>query len=87
MSLTETQQTPAKMLANYLLANNMTQDDAAAKLKTSRFSVNYLINNKRTITAAMAIKLERLTGIPARTWMYAQVELDLQKCKIKARTK
>ena len=49
----------------------------AAALKVSRQTVNELLNERRSLTSLMALRLSLLFGNSSRFWMNAQVALDL----------
>jgi len=55
--------------------------DLAAAIKVSRQSVNELINEKRALSAAMALRLSRFFGNSPEFWLNAQRELDLWEAK------
>jgi addiction module HigA family antidote len=65
----------------------ITQGRLAEALHVSRLSVNQLCNNKRAITAEMALRLERVSGIPAAHWMEIQADYDLWWAEQKAGAK
>ncbi len=60
---------PGEFLAEWLADNRMTQQDAAARLGVSRKQVNEIANGRAPITAESAIRLARLTDIPADSWL------------------
>ena len=49
----------------------------------SKTEINLVVHGKRGITVALAIKLEKVFGISAETWMNLQIkyEIDLVKKK------
>jgi addiction module HigA family antidote len=51
--------------------------DLAAAIKVSRQTVNELINEKRALSASMALRLSRFFGNSPEFWLNAQRELDL----------
>ena len=51
--------------------------DLAKAIKVSRQTVNELINEKRALSAAMALRLSRYFGNSAEFWLNAQREVDL----------
>ena len=51
--------------------------DLAKAIKVSRQTVNELINEKRALSAAMALRLSRFFGNSPEFWLNAQRELDL----------
>jgi addiction module HigA family antidote len=58
-------------------ANGLTQEQLADALGVSRLTVNQLVNNRRSITADMALRLEHLTGVSASQWLTLQQNYDL----------
>jgi addiction module HigA family antidote len=57
--------------------NKLTQDQLADALGVARLTVNQLVNEKRSITPDMAVRLEKLTGISASHWLTLQQNYDL----------
>lgn len=66
---------------------DITQQQLAEALSVSRLTVNQLCNNKRSITAEMALRLERVSGVAAEHWMELQAHYDLWWARQKAGTK
>lgn len=60
-------------------ALQLTQEEAADKLRMSRTNLSSILNGHRALSAAVAIKLEKLVGNPASYWMRLQAEEDLEK--------
>ena len=63
--------------AHFLQLEGVTQDKLANALRVSRHSVNELMNNRRSITAPMALRLARVLGTDPHFWMNLQMERDL----------
>lgn len=64
----------------------ITQQELADAADVSRHSINELLNDKRNLTAEMAVRLERVFGGDpnARWWLHAQGARDLwEASKIK----
>ena len=76
---------PGDVLLDELEARKMAKADFAGRLgmKPSHFSE--LLHGKRHVSAAVALKLEKLLGIPAEYWMRVQVYYDLFMERIKQR--
>ncbi len=55
----------------------ITQGQLADKLGVSRQNFNTILNGKRAITPAMAMRLERVLGVEAQTWMNLQLAVDM----------
>ena len=51
--------------------------DLAKAIRVSRQTVNELINEKRAVSAAMALRLSRYFGNSAEFWLDAQRAVDL----------
>ena len=47
----------------------------------SRLTVNEIINDRRTVTAEMALRLEAVTRISASMWLNLQRNVDLHRAK------
>jgi addiction module HigA family antidote len=73
-----TPKTPGEVLKEYIFdAKGITQDGLARALGVSRLTVNQLVNGKRSITAEMALRLERVLGTTAEFWLNLQRDVDL----------
>jgi addiction module HigA family antidote len=68
---------PSVHIRELLDANRLTQDQLADAIGVSRLTVNQLVNDKRSVTPDMAIRLEKLTGISASHWLTLQQNYDL----------
>ena len=55
----------------------LTQDELAERLGVSRGTVNRLMRKRQALSAEMALRLERLTGVSALTWLSIQAHHDL----------
>lgn len=78
--------TPARELRRLLREQGLTQDEAADRLDVSRYSVNQIVNSRRTVTAEMALKLEGLyPNYPAEHWLRLQNHHDLRRLRDAAR--
>lgn len=60
-----------------LLEFNLTQGDLADLLGVSRRSINQLVNEKRSITADMALRLAKFTNTSPQLWLNLQTAVDL----------
>ena len=59
----------------------ITQDDLSAAMRVSRLTVNQLINDKRTVTAEMALRLARVLRTTPEFWLDLQRGVDLFEAK------
>lgn len=55
----------------------MTQKDFAQRLGVSRLTVSEVLNQKRPVTADLAMRLGRLLGNGPEVWLRMQLTLDL----------
>ncbi|SDQ28116.1 HigA family addiction module antitoxin [Brevundimonas sp. 374] len=79
---TWTPATPAELLRGKLEGrDSLTQDQLAQALGVTRYSVNQILNDKRNITAEMALRLERVFGETAEFWMDVQRDVDLHRAR------
>ena len=75
---------PGDVLRKYIFSNEgITQDSLASAMQVSRFSINQIVNGKRSITAEMALKLARVTSTTAEFWLNLQLDIDLYRAKLK----
>jgi antitoxin HigA-1 len=65
------------ILHEFLVPLGMTQHDAADKLGISRVRLNQIINARRGVTPDTALRLARLFGLQAQTWLNLQLAWDL----------
>lgn len=61
----------------------ISQDKLAAAMGVSRLTINEIVNEKRTVTAEMALRLAKALGTDARFWLNLQQDVDI----VRARTK
>jgi addiction module HigA family antidote len=62
---------------DFLPDYNLSVAEFAKAIKVSRQTVNELLNEKRALSAAMALRLSRYFGNSPEFWLNAQRELDL----------
>jgi plasmid maintenance system antidote protein VapI len=48
----------------------------------SRLTINEIINDRRTVTAEMALRLEAVTRVSASMWLNLQRNVDLYRAKV-----
>ena len=72
--------TPGAVLRTLLLSDGrVTQDALAEAMGVSRFSVNQLVNDRRGVTAEMALRLGKATGTTPEFWLDLQRRVDLDE--------
>lgn len=71
----------SRLLKDYLVPLGISQTTAAQALGISYVRLNEIINGHRGITADTALRLERVFGVSARSWLAAQIVWDL--CEVK----
>lgn len=71
--------TPGEFIREYLEDEDMclTQGALAQRLGVSRANLNAVINGKRAVTPAMAMRLERVLGVSMQTWLNLQAAVDI----------
>ena len=67
------------LLGEFLKPLNMTQSELAEKLGVSFRTINDIVNEKRSISPEMAIKLSELFKTTPQFWMNLQRDYDLWK--------
>jgi addiction module HigA family antidote len=69
---------PGEVLRRYIVEGaRITQDELAAAMGVSRLTVNQLINDKRTVTAEMALRLAHVLRTTPEFWLDLQRGIDL----------
>ncbi len=69
---------PGEFVKEDILAEfDLTQGELAEKLGVSRRTVNQIVNEKRSITADIALRLGRFTSTSPQLWLNLQAAVDL----------
>jgi antitoxin HigA-1 len=55
----------------------ITQGELADRLGVTRQNFNAIVNGKRAVTPLMALRLERVLGVDAQTWMNLQLAVNM----------
>jgi addiction module HigA family antidote len=72
--------TPGAALREFVLdPHGITQDDLARAMGVSRYSINQLVNDRRSLTAAMALRLGKATSTTPEFWLKLQLNADLAR--------
>lgn len=66
---------------DYVARGRLTQDQLASAMGVSRFSVNQLLNDRRNVTAEMALRLARVLGTSPEFWLDLQRDVDLERAR------
>jgi|SRR5215467_2937600 len=74
---------PGDVLRKHILGAGITQEKLADAMHVSRFSVNQIVNGRRSITADMALRLARVTSTTPGFWLNLQREVDLYQAQLK----
>lgn len=70
------------MLKGHLSDRGITQDQLAKALFVSRLTVSQLCNDKRKVTAEMALRLSKVfQNTTAWDWLWEQAEVDLLEAR------
>lgn len=76
---------PGEILrADFLLPLGLTQTELAKALKTSFRTINEILNEKRSISPDMALRLSRYFGTSPDVWMGLQADYDLYWARMKS---
>ena len=74
---------PGVLLRDEVLpALGITVTQAAADLRVTRQTLHRVLAGTAGVTAEMALRLDRLTGIAAATWLCMQQDCDLQRTRM-----
>ena len=69
---------PGELLREDVLPGlGISQTELAERLEVSRLTVSDLLHEKRALSADMAVRLSRLLGTTAESWLAMQAALDL----------
>jgi addiction module HigA family antidote len=69
---------------DFMLPLKLTQTELAKALKTSFRTVNEILNEKRSISPEMALRLARYFGTTPDVWLGLQADFDLFKARLKS---
>jgi addiction module HigA family antidote len=76
---------PGEVLRDDILAGSgITQDALANAMGVSRFSVNQIVNDRRAVTADMALRLSRVLRTTPDFWLNLQRDVDLYRARRRA---
>lgn len=77
---------PGEYIKDELQSSKLNQKQLAEKMGIKPTVMSELVNGKRNITAAIAIKLEESLGLTAEMWMKLQAHYEIMtiKARIKA---
>lgn len=73
--------TIGKTVQALLTRTEMTQQQAADALGTSRLTVSQLVNGQRRMTATMALRFQRVFAVKAKDLLEIQMEQDLRSAR------
>ena len=76
---------PGKVLAITLRNLRHSKSDIARFLGISRQTLYEILGSRQSITAAVAIRVSRLTGTKAEMWMNLQSSYDLAQARTRLR--
>jgi len=74
---------PGEVLREWL-PEDMTVTQAAGQLQVSRVMLSKILNCKAGVSADMAIRLARVFGGAAESWLYMQANYDLWQAERRA---
>lgn len=73
---------PGDLVARFLLRNrDLTQEVMAKRLGVSRVTLNRLLNKRQSMSAEMALRIEKFTQIKAQIFLQAQIDYDLYQAE------
>jgi addiction module HigA family antidote len=70
---------------DFLVPLGLTQVELAKALKTSFRTINELLNEKRSVSPDMALRLARYFGTSPDVWIGLQADYDLYWAKMKSK--
>lgn len=75
---------PSDRILEYMRTTGWTQRDIAAEGGLSQSGLSEIMSRKRGVTANMALKLEKATGLNAYSWLEIQSRWDLIQARCRA---
>lgn len=73
---------PGELLRTITIpAMNKSIAEVAVMLGVSRQTLNQIVNEKQSVTAAMALRLGKLFGTSPESWLNMQTTFDLQRAR------
>lgn len=73
---------PGMMIKPELEERGISQKDFAKMLDMQPSHVSELLNGKRTLSAEMALKIEKVIGLPAKVLLAAQAQYDIESADL-----
>lgn len=74
---------PGLLLQRFLAAQpGMTAQALAARLGLSNVALHYILHGRNRITAATALRLAAMFGVPAHRWLELQDRFEIAKAEI-----
>lgn len=70
---------------DFMMPLKLTQTELARALKTSFRTINEILNEKRSISPEMALRLARYLGTTPDVWLGLQADYDLFKARLKSK--
>ncbi|MBP0493632.1 HigA family addiction module antitoxin [Roseomonas indoligenes] len=68
---------PGVLLAEFLRQADVSRADFACAIRVCLVRLDQIVDGQRSVTAEMALRLAKATGIGAETWLAAQQQWDL----------
>lgn len=72
---------PGEIVEEWINGSGLTQGEFSQRLGVSRRTVCELVSGRRNVSPEMALRLSRLLGTTAESWMNMQASFDLQRTK------
>ncbi|WP_172916571.1 HigA family addiction module antitoxin [Capnocytophaga canis] len=73
---------PGEHLLDEIQAREMSQKDLAMEMDLPKSVVNEIIKGKKNINTDIALRLEKVLGIPAKFWLNAQADYEIDKRRV-----
>ena len=70
---------------DFMVPLKLKQTELAKALKTSFRTINEILNEKRSISPEMALRLARFFGTTPDVWLGLQADYDLFKARLKSK--
>ena len=75
---------PGRVLRQKIVEEHgISQEMLAGAMGVSRLTINEIVNEKRSVTAEMALKLAKALGTDPQLWLNLQQDVDLARARAK----
>lgn len=78
---------PGEFIREMYLSDELNETELAKHLNVSPSTLNRILNGKSSVSCEMALRLEKVLGVLANTWLDMQNQCDLFRLKKESKDK